>query len=247
MDYSELENRAKILRRRTLDLGVEKIDAVHLGGAFSSIELLVSLYDVILRDKDTFILSKGHSCYPLYVLLRERGYNPKIMGHPEIESKEGIYATTGSLGHGLPQSVGRAFARKIKNEEGHIYVLLGDGEIQEGTTWESSLFAVQHKLDNLTAIVDYNKIQGSTYVNEVSPLGDLREKFKVLGWHTLEINGHSFGEIIPALKSIVEGKPAMVVAHTTKGKGVSFMENNPKWHGGVPQGGLLIKAYEELK
>ena len=207
---------------------------------------MVSLYDVVLKPEDKFILSKGHACYPLYVLLREKGYNPRISGHPDYDSENRLEATTGSLGHGLPLGVGMALAKKIKKQNGQIYVLLGCGECQEGTIWESSLIASHHKLNNLTAIVDYNKIQGSAKTNDVLFLGDLNQKFQSFGWHVLEIDGHNFQEIIPALQQPTYEKPKMIIANTIKGKGVSFMENNPDWHG-LPDLKKLKQAYEELK
>ena len=149
----DLTERGKELRKKVIDLGLEKGDA-HLGGSFSEIEILIALFDIVLKEEDKFILSKGHACHPLYILLRERGCNPKISGHPDICETEGLFCTTGSLGHGLPIGVGMAFARKKLNKEGKIYVLMGDGECQEGTTWESSLIANHHKLDNLVVIFD---------------------------------------------------------------------------------------------
>ena len=154
----DLEKKAKELRKKTLDLAVEKGEG-HLGGSFSEIEILISLYKEVLKDEDKFILSKGHCCYPLYLLLKEKGLNPKTSPHPDIDIENGINCTTGSLGHGLPIGVGMAFARKIQKKSGRIYVLMGDGECQEGTTWESSLIASQHKLTNLTVIIDHNKLQ----------------------------------------------------------------------------------------
>ena len=239
-----LEKKAKNLRLKTLDLAL-KTGEGHLGGSFSEIELLISLYDKILTKDDKFILSKGHACYPFYLLLQEKGYNPKITMHPDIDLVNGVCCTTGSLGHGLPIGVGMAFARKKQKKTGRIYVLMGDGECQEGTTWESSDIAVYHKLDNLTAIVDFNKVQALDKTQDVSTM-NLTDKFKTFGWHISEIDGHDFSEIITSLKQKPIGKPYLIIANTIKGKGVSYMENNPEWHGRKVTLERVKKAYDEL-
>ena len=242
-----LEKRAKWLRKETLDLSV-KIGIGHLGGSYSIIEILVSLYDKVLNPEDTFILSKGHACYPYYILLKERrGYNPEISGHPDIDVKNGIPCTTGSLGHGLPIGIGMALASKIKKEVGDIYILMGDGECQEGTTWESSLVASNYKLDNLVAIVDRNNLQALDSTENILSLGDLSGKFNEFGWHVSEINGHNFDEIISALKFRITEKPHIIVANTIKGRGISYMENDSKWHVRLPNQDELKQAYKELE
>lgn len=246
-EIEKLKETAKRLRKDVLDLALETGGDGHLGGSFSEIEILISLYKKIMKDGDKFILSKGHACYPLYILLREKGFNPKISGHPDIDEKNGISCTTGSLGHGLPIGVGMALARKILNKTGRIYVLIGDGEIQEGTTWESSLLAVHHKLDNLTVIVDHNKLQALEPIENVISFGNLGNKFREIGYDVLEIDGHSFPEIGEAFKKTPQGKPQMIIAHTIKGKGVSYMENDPKWHGRKVSLDEVAKAYKELE
>lgn len=235
---------AKGLRRNVLKLASETGEA-HLGGSFSEIEILVSLYDKVLKEEDKFILSKGHAYAPLYLLLKEQGYNPHFSGHPDIDVENGIYCTTGSLGHGLPMGTGMAFARKLKGQKGRIYVLMSDGECQEGTTWEASDIASQYKLNNLTAIVDYNEIQALSRVEEVSP-ANFVDKFNAFGWHVDEVDGHNFQQLIQTLRKEVE-KPHMIIAYTTKGKGVSFMESDPSWHARPPTKEQLKQAYEELK
>lgn len=245
IQIEKLIEKAKKLRIQVLDLSLETGEA-HIGGCFSEIEILISLYNCVLREKDKFILSKGHCGYPLYLLLREKGYNPKIAVHPDIDEKNGIYCTTGSLGHGLPIGVGMAMARKFQGCDGSIYVLVGDGECQEGTTWESLLIASKHKLDNLKIIVDYNKVQALDKLDDVLPLDNLSEKFKAFNCYVSEIDGHSFDELIPALNGTSYGQPQVVIAHTVKGKGVSFMENNPEWHGRKATLERLKQAYEEL-
>ncbi len=244
-DIEGMERRSRELRKKVLDLSLDS-GLAHLAGSFSMIELLVSIYDHILKEEDKFILSKGHACLPYYAILRERGYNPQLHGHPELDPENGIHCTTGSLGHGLPIAVGMAMARKFKKQNGRIYVMMSDGECQEGTTWESSLIASRFKLDNLTAIVDNNKIQATDWVYKILPLGDLRKKFESFGWYVVEINGHDFNEIIPALRETPKTN-YMIIANTKKGKGVSYIENNPEWHAKKPTQERLAKAYEELK
>lgn len=240
-----LENKARQIRREVLNIALEEGEA-HLGGSFSEIEILISLYDYALEKEDKFILSKGHACYPLYILLREKGFNPRIQTHPDLDEKNGIYATTGSLGHGLPMAVGMAIARKKLNKNGDIYVLISDGECQTGTTWESALIASKYKLDNLKVIVDYNKLQALDLISKVLPLENLKYKFEAFNWYVEEIDGHEFKEIIPALKKREKDKPYIIIANTIKGKGVSYMENNPQWHGKRVTSERVAKAYEEL-
>lgn len=244
-DINNLEKRANDLRIKFLDFSRET-GLKHFGGGFSCIELLVSLYDVILKEEDRFILSKGHACPPLYVILKEKGFNPKISGHPDIDPKNGIYCTTGSLGMGLPQAAGMAFARKLNGLPGNFYVLMSDGECQEGTLWESSLAIEKLKLDNLTAIIDYNKIQASGPIEDGLPLGNLGDKLRALGWVVKEIDGHDFSDIIPALQK-KPFKQYAIIAHTTKGKGVSFMENDPLWHSEGLTDEQYARAYTELR
>jgi len=230
---SGLNERSKQVRRDTIKLS-KAHGGYHYGGSFSAVEILVSLYDHILTEQDKFILSKGHSCWPYYVLLREKGFNPKLEGHPSLDEANGVYCTTGSLGHGLPMAIGMALARKISKKDGRIYVLMGDGECQEGTTWESLLLASKLKLDNLIAIVDFNGIQGSGYVDEILPLKNFDEIPKTLGWSVSIVDGHSYPELLKALIVKEIEKPRIIIAKTIKGKGVSFMENNPVWHAKWP-------------
>jgi transketolase len=243
---TKLNERSKQIRRETLKLSKAN-GGYHYGGSFSAVEILISLYDHILKDEDKFILSKGHACWPYYVLLRERGFNPKLEGHPCLDERNGVHCTTGSEGHGLPTGIGMAMARKIKGKKGRIYVLLGDGECQEGTTWESLLTAPHRKLDNLTAIVDYNGIQGAGFVKDNLPINGFGKIAEILGWSVTEIDGHSFREIIVALKKKVKSKPRMIIAHTIKGKGVSYMENKPEWHAKWPNEEQEKQAFMELE
>jgi transketolase len=244
-NIQKLKERAKELRKSVLDLTLETGEG-HLGGNFSEIEILISLYDETITDNDKFILSKGHACYPLYILLREKGNNPTISEHPSIDEENGICCTTGSLGHGLPIGVGMALARKLSKKDGKIYVLMGDSELQEGTTWEASLIASHYRLDNLVVIVDYNKLQALGAIDDILSLGDLTKKFKEFGFNVSRIDGHSFPEIINSLKEKIKEKPRMIIADTIKGKGVSFMENDPKWHARKASADDIKKARREL-
>lgn len=231
MNYKKLEKKAKKLRQDTFLAFIEKGEA-HLGGSFSMIEILISLYEIILKKNDKFILSKSHSSFPLCLLLKKRGLDPELTTHLEIDPKNGIHCTTGSLGHGLPIATGMAFARKIRNAKGKIYVMLSDGECQEGTTWESLLIASKHKLDNLIVLIDYNKIQALSRLQDALPLHDLAKKFRSFNWNCINIkNGHSFKSIISAMnKRIIKNKPTAIIFNTIKGKGVKEFENDPVWH-----------------
>lgn len=236
--------RSKQVRRDTIKLS--KINGgYHYGGSFSTVEILICLYDSILTDKDKFILSKGHACWPYYVLLREKGYNPKLEGHPTLDERNGVHFTTGSEGHGFPAGIGMAMARKIQNKDGKIYVLMGDGECQEGTTWESLLIAAHHQLDNLTVIVDWNGIQGSGFVKDILPINGLGKIAKTIGWDVSEIDGHSHDEIHCAIIK-KSNKSRLIIAHTIKGKGVGFMENSPEWHAKWLDEKQEKQAYKEL-
>ena len=175
MKIKILTLKANNLRKKVFNAFIEKKEA-HLGGSFSMIEMLITIYEIFLKKKDKFILSKSHASFPLILLLKEKGLNPKLSTHLEIDEKNGIHCTTGSLGHGLPIATGMAFARKKLNKKGKIFVLISDGECQEGTTWESLLIASKHKLDNLIILIDYNKIQALTKLEEGLPLKNLKKK-----------------------------------------------------------------------
>lgn len=231
MNYKKLEKKAKKLRQDTFLAFIEKGEA-HLGGCFSIIEILISIFEVIIKKNDKFILSKSHASFPLCLLLRQKGLNPKLTTHLEIDINNGIFCTTGSLGHGLPIATGMAFARKIKNIKGRIFVMLSDGECQEGTTWESLLIASKHRLDNLTIIVDYNKIQALSTLEDALPLDNLVKKFRSFNFNCIDLkNGHSFRSIISALrKNNIKNKPKIIIANTIKGRGIKEFENDPVWH-----------------
>ena len=229
--YDHLVSKARKLRQDTFNTFIEHGEA-HLGGSFSIIEMLIVLYEVILKNDDKFILSKSHASFPLCLILKEKGFHPELSTHLEIDPENGIHCTTGSLGHGLPIGTGMALSRKLLSLPGKIYIMISDGECQEGTTWESLLIGVKHKLDNLVVIVDYNKIQALSFLDDALPLGDLGAKFKAFDWDTTEVrDGHSFNSLIAALKAgNREGRPKVIIAHTIKGKGISEFENDPVWH-----------------
>lgn len=247
MAYDDLIEKAHKLRQDTFQAFVDEGEA-HLGGSFSIIEMLLVLYEVILKEEDKFILSKSHASFPLCLTLREKGYDPALTTHLEIDPRNGIHCTTGSLGHGLPLGTGMALARKLQDIPGKIIVMMSDGECQEGTTWESLLIAAKHKLDNLLVLVDYNKIQALTTLDEALPLDDLTAKFKAFNWDCAEVHdGHSFDELVPALQ-LPNGssKPRAVVVHTTKGKGIKAFENQPAWHARKIKGVELEIGKKEL-
>ena len=241
-----MNERSKQIRRDTIKLSKAN-GGYHFGGCFSIVEILIALFDIILNRCDKFILSKGHACWPYYVLLMEKGYTPKLGGHPCRDEVNGIHCTTGSLGHGLPTAVGMAMAKKIKKESGMVYVLMGDGECQEGTTWESMLIAAKHELNNLIVIIDYNKIQGSSFVANILPIDKLGEIAEKIGWKVSKVDGHHCLDITTDAKQVWIGKPSMLIAKTIKGKGVSFMENRPEWHAKWLDDEKEKMAMEELK
>ena len=231
MKFNNLIKKAKRLRQDSFKAFIEKGEA-HLGGSFSMIEIIVSLYEKILKKNDKFVLSKSHASFPLCLLLKKRGFNPELTTHLELDSKNGIYCTTGSLGHGLPIATGMAFARKKQKKKGSIYVLISDGECQEGTTWESLLIASTHQLSNLNIIIDYNKIQALSKIKDVLPLDSLSAKFNSFNCKCVTIkNGHSFKDLIKAFKSVNKSKkPRIFIVNTTKSKGIKEFENDPVWH-----------------
>ena len=243
----------------------------HPGGSLSEVELLTALYFRVLhhnprdpqwQDRDRFILSKGHGCPALYAVLAEAGYidhsvlgtlrklGSPLQGHPDRRFLPALEANTGSLGQGISIGIGMALAAKLDQKDWHTFVMVGDGEIQEGQNWEAAMFAPFHKLDNLTVIVDYNHQQLDGFLKDILDPAPLAAKFAAFGWRTLEIDGHDFNAVIPALetaRAAKDGKPTCIVANTIKGKGVSFMENNPEWHGVAPKPDQVAAAVAELE
>lgn len=248
---------------------VHRAQSSHIGTSLSAADLLAVLYTRVLRidpsqpdrpDRDRFILSKGHGCAAVYAVLAERGFFPKewldtyyqdgshLAGHITHHGVPGVEASTGSLGHGLSIGCGMALAGKRDECSCRVFVLLSDGECDEGSTWEAALFAPHHRLDNLVTIVDYNKIQSFGTVKEVLDLDPLGSKWQAFGWATREIDGHDFDQIENALLSVPfeTGRPSCIIAHTVKGKGVSFMEGQLAWHYKAPNDEQLRQALAEL-
>jgi len=223
-----LSNRSKEIRLQTIRLAKPN-GGYHFGGSFSAVEILLSVFDDE-REGDRFIMSKGHGCWPYYVLLQERGLKPILEGHPKLDPINGVNFTTGSEGHGMPAALGMALARKVTGRPGKIIVLIGDGECQEGTTWESLLIGAKQKLNNVVVVIDFNGIQGSGYLRDILPVDAIGPCANEIGWDVRHVNGHDIGDLTNAIHGGETGKPRLVVAHTIKGKGVSFMEDKPEWH-----------------
>jgi len=247
---------------------VHRANASHIGSCLSIADLLAVLYETTLQykadnpqylDRDRFILSKGHAAAVLYAVLAEKGFFPiqqlndycsngsMFAGHAS-HHVPGVELSTGSLAHGLPVACGIALAGKRQNSTFRSFVLMSDGELNEGSNWEAILFAPQHKLDNLVAIVDYNKLQGFGAVKDVIDLDPIVDKWKTFNWSVREINGHDHCEIEKTLKAVPfeKNKPSIIIAHTIKGKGVSYMENTLAWHYKSPNSEQLKLALEEL-
>ena len=267
MSDSEVRLASKI-RTQALRM-VHRSNASHIGTCLSMADLLAVLYGKILRvnpaypdwaERDRFILSKGHGVAILYAVLAECGFFSKewlstyyqdgsvLAGHATSHGVPGIEVSTGSLGHGLPIGCGMALAGKREDKPYRVFVMLSDGELDEGSNWEAILFAPQHKLDNLIAIVDYNKIQSFGTVSEVMELAPLADKWRAFRWAVREIDGHDHTQIQSALTSVPfePGMPSVIIAHTIKGKGVSFMENQLAWHYKSPNTEQLAQALAEL-
>lgn len=259
---------ARRIRRHVVTM-TSRGKAAHVGSGLSAADLLAVLYGGILRvdpgnpawpQRDRFVLSKGHGCAAFYAVLAERGFFPvqwldsfyqngsRLAGHVTHVGVPGVDVSTGSLGHGLGIACGMALAGKRDGAEHRVFALLSDGECDEGSTWEAALFAPHHGLDNLVAIVDYNGIQSLGHVKEVLDLEPLGEKWKAFGWEIREINGHDLGEIARTLEEIPakRHRPTCIVAHTVKGKGVSFMEDSLHWHYRNASGEQLRQALTEI-
>lgn len=249
------EEYAKQIRKNIYRIAHESRSG-HMGGAFSMTDLIAVLYfgDVLRYDpknpdwdeRDFFVLSKGHASYALYAALQLAGFfdeeelwqvgkpGSRFGEHPKLCEIPGVEASTGALGHGLSFSIGIAYANKVDNKSNHVYTILGDGECQEGSIWEGALSAPTLGLDNLTVIVDHNKLQAMDRLENIVKMAPFADKWKAFGWHVIEIDGHDHEEIRRAMLHRVAGKPVLVVANTIKGKGVSFMENMPLWHIRMP-------------
>jgi len=266
-DTDDLLGTARQMRRNIVKM-TTNAGSGHPGGALSAVEILASLFFGELRHRphepswsgrDRFIISKAHACAVLYAALAQSGYfpeeelmtyrkiNSRLQGHSHLETP-GVEMSGGSLGMGLSFGVGTALASRIDGRDSRTYVLVGDGECDEGEIWEAAMAASNYNLDNLMAFIDRNRIQNDRFTAEVMDLEPLPDKWRAFGWNTLEINGHEFPEILSALDEAraTRGKPTAVIAHTVKGKGVSFMENNPDYHGKVATEEQLVKALAEI-
>lgn len=250
--HSALDERSKYLRRlivRALEGGGRG----HIGSSLSLVEIIRVLYDDVLRfrsgdpkwsERDRMILSKGHGCLALYVVLADKGFFPTnildtfckrdsiLGGHPEASKVPGVEASTGSLGHGLSYGVGMALAARMQNRDSRVFVVMGDGEINEGSVWEAAMCAGKHRLANLTAIIDYNKIQSAGTTREIQDMEPLLDKWRAFGFAAAEVDGHD----VTALRGLFNGlplssdRPAAIICHTVKGKGLPFAENDAGWH-----------------
>ena len=263
------------LTEKTRELRVEVVKMVHRassghpGGSLSAAEIVAALYFHQLRldpahpdwpERDRFILSKGHAAPLLYAALAHRGFFPReelttlrqldsrLQGHPDRMRTPGVEMTAGALGHGLPIGVGLAMAARLNDAPYRTYVLLGDGEIQAGVIWEGAMAAAKFRLDQLTAILDYNDVQLDGPVHEIMPLEPVADKWRAFNWHVIRIDGHNIGQVLDGLDEAenVHGRPTIIIAHTTKGKGVSYMENRSAWHGRAPSDEEFRIALAEL-
>lgn len=243
----------------------------HPGGSLSAVEIMTALYfggimqvdpeNPDWEDRDRFILSKGHVAPVVYSVLARRGFFPVsamktlrrmgsiLQGHPHMASTPGLDCSAGSLGQGLSVANGIAMAFRKKQKKQRVYCLMGDGELQEGQIWEAAMTAPQHKLDNVCAIVDYNHVQLDGTIEEIKDLGDLALKWKAFGWNVIETDGNDIASVMDAfeLAKTIKGRPSLILAHTIKGKGVSFMENDCNWHGTAPDDEQLAAALKEIR
>ncbi|MFH1878070.1 MAG: transketolase [Candidatus Omnitrophota bacterium] len=266
-DIRDLKRKAVEIRRDILNM-LAKAGSGHTGGSLSIVEILVSLYyrkmninlkDPADRTRDKFILSKGHGCPALYAVLADLGFFPKeelgtlrkigsrLQGHPQ-RGLPGLEISSGSLGQGLSVAVGFALGDRMDKMDARVYCLMGDGETNEGQIWEAAMTAAHYKLDTLCGIVDYNKLQIDGRCCEIMDPGAFCKKWEDFGWHVFEVDGHDFEELNKAFDEAaqIKGRPQMVIAHTIKGKGVSFIENKVEWHGIAPKANELEKALAEL-
>ena len=269
MEIKELKVIAKELRKNIVEM-IYRAKSGHPGGSLSIADILSVLYwkemnvDPInpkSENRDRLVLSKGHAAPALYAALIEKGYVSKdliptlrkwhspLQGHPDMKKLNGVEMSTGSLGQGLSVGNGMALSSKIFKNDYRVYVILGDGELQEGQVWEAAMTAAHYKLDNLVAIIDYNNLQIDGKVSDVMGVLPITDKFKSFNWNVIEIDGHSYEEIIEALNEArnLKGKPTAIIANTIKGKGISFMENNGAFHGAAPNDEQYKQAMEELK
>jgi len=264
-----MEERAKVIRRHVVRM-LAKAGSGHPGSSLSTVDLLVALFYNKLKhnpqqpawpDRDRFVMSKGHGCPALYAVLAEKGYfgidkldtlrqfGSILQGHPCMKTTPGIEISGGSLGQGLSVGLGIALAAKLDKKDYRTYVMLGDGEIEEGQVWEAAMAASHYKADNLCAIIDQNGLQIDGFIHEIMSSYPIPDKWRGFGWHVIETNGHDYKAILSAYDEAekIKGRPTVIVAKTIKGKGVSFMENQVDWHGKAPSKDEAERALAELK
>ncbi len=268
LSLEDMEQMARKLRRHIVTM-TAKAGSGHPGGSLSAVEVVTALYFGLMRhdpanpnwpDRDRFVLSKGHAAPLLYAALAECGYFPveelstlrqidsRLQGHTDRTTTPGVEMSAGALGQGLSFGIGIALAGRLDFQPYRVHVLLGDGECDEGQVWEAVMAAAHFKTDNLVAIVDHNKQQLDGWTRDIMNLEPLAPKWRSFDWHVIEIDGHDLPQVIAALETAkqVKGQPTVIIAHTTKGKGVSFMENNPEFHGRAATAEELEKALAEL-
>ena len=269
LDINEISKIAYRMRKDVLQM-IYDGGSGHCGGSLSSLDILTVLFFHTLKlnpkeplwpGRDRFVLSKGHACPALYAVLAEKGFFPKLelkdfrkigsmlRGHPEY-GVPGVETVTGSLGQGFAVAMGMAMGLKKKQGSQRVYCIVGDGEIQEGMVWETAMTAAHYQLDNFTCFLDYNGLQGDGHISEIMDIDPIHEKWKAFKWQVKEIDGHDMGAIMEAIEwaKRVNGMPQMIIAHTVKGKGVCFMENEPSWHGTAPPSDeQLEEALKELQ
>jgi transketolase len=268
LSVDKLKEMARLVRRDIIEM-IAEAKAGHPGGSLSAADIVTALYFRIMQidpanpewpNRDRFVLSKGHACPVWYAALAERGFfekthlktlrklNSILQGHADMRKTPGVDMTVGSLGQGISAGVGMALGGKLRQKDFHVWVLVGDGECQEGSVWEAAMAGSKWKLDNLTVIVDKNGLQCDTFVDQVMPVDPLPDKWKSFGWNVIEMDGHDMVEIVDTFERIktIKNIPTVVIAKTVKGKGISYMENMPAWHGKAPNPEETAKALDEL-
>ncbi|MBN1580324.1 MAG: transketolase [Anaerolineae bacterium] len=269
LSVRELERMAAVIRCDIIEM-IATAQAGHPGGSLSAADIVTALYFRVMNidpanpgwpDRDRFILSKGHACPVWYAALAEKGYFDKahlgtlrkldsiLQGHPDMRKTPGIDMTAGSLGQGLSAGLGMALSGKLRKKDYHVWVIIGDGESQEGAIWEAAMAAAAWKVDNLTAILDRNHLQNDSCVDTQMPIEPVADKWRAFGWQVIEIDGHDMAQVVRALEmaKATSGRPTMIVAETIKGCGVSFMENKVEWHGRAPCAEEAECALEEIR
>jgi transketolase len=273
MEAADGEARAALLQdmasdvRRSIITMIDRAQLGHIGGDLSVTDILVTLFGAVLSvdpgqparpDRDRFVLSKGHCAGALYATLAHCGFFPRaeldtfmaplsmLNGHPDRKKVPGVETNTGPLGHGFPIAVGCALAAKVQSASWRTFVVLGDGELQEGSNWEAAMTAPHYALDNITAIVDRNRLQQGARTEDTKQLEPLDDKWRSFGWEVRKIDGHDYGQLLEASAPSTTGRPVAVIANTVKGKGVSFIEDRVEWHHKVPSAEQVRAAIEEL-